>query len=58
MYDTLSKIIKTGCIPMYSISDVAAYMKLLIAYNQKEYYPSEVLKKNLYFEIVGEKISQ
>lgn len=54
MYDTLKDIICAGAIPMHSISDVSAYMKLLIAYNQKEYPVGDVLKKNLYFEIVGE----
>lgn len=56
MYDTLDKIIKTGSIPMYNISDPAAYMKLIIAYNQKEYPVGEVLKRNLCFEIIGENI--
>lgn len=56
MYDTLDRIIRTGSIPMYNISDPAAYMKLLIAYNQKEYPVGQVLKRNLYFEIVGENV--
>lgn len=56
MYDTLKDVISAGAIPMYNISDVAAYMKLLIAYNQKQYPVGDVLKRNLYFETVGEPI--
>lgn len=56
MYDTLKDIIDAGAIPLYNISDVAAYMKLLIAYNQKEYPVGDILKRNLYFEIVDESI--
>lgn len=56
VYSTLRDIIKAGCIPMYSVSDVAAYMKLIIAYNQREYPVGEVLRRNLYFEIVGKSV--
>ena len=52
MYETLHKIIETGAIPLYNISDVSAYMKLLIAYNQTDYPVGEIMRKNLYFEIV------
>lgn len=52
MYDTLRDIISAGGIPLYNISDVAAYMKLLIAYNQKDYPVGEIMRKNLYFETI------
>lgn len=52
MYDTLKDIISAGSIPLYNISDVAAYMKLIIAYNQKEYPVKEIMRKNLFFEIL------
>ena len=55
-YDTLDKIIKAGSIPLFSICEPAAYMKLLIAYNQDRYKVSELMDKNLYFEIVGKNI--
>ncbi len=56
MYDTLSRIIKAGSIPLYSISGPAAYMKLLIAYNQDRMSVKEIMDTNLYFEIVGKNI--
>ncbi len=56
MYDTLDRIIKTGSIPMYNISDPSAYMKLIISYNQKEYPVGDVLKQNLFFETVGQNL--
>ena len=55
-YETLDKIIKAGSIPLFSICEPAAYMKLLIAYNQNRYKVSELMEKNLYFEIVGKNI--
>jgi L-asparaginase len=56
MYDTTRDIIGAGSIPMYNISDPAAYMKLLIAYNQVGKPVGEILRRNLYFEILGEGI--
>lgn len=50
MYDTLHEIIAAGSIPLYNISEVSAYMKLLIAYNQQNYTVKEIMSKNLYFE--------
>ncbi|MBR1751519.1 MAG: asparaginase [Ruminococcus sp.] len=55
-YETLDKIIKAGSIPLFSICEPAAYMKLLIAYNQSRYKVGELMNKNLYFEIVGKNI--
>lgn len=55
-YETLNRIIKAGSIPLFSICEPAAYMKLLIAYNQNRYKVSELMEKNLYFEIVGKNI--
>ena len=55
-YETLNRIIKAGSIPLFSICEPAAYMKLLIAYNQDRYKVSELMDKNLYFETVGKNI--
>ncbi len=55
-YETLDRIIRAGSIPLFSICEPAAYMKLLIAYNQSEYKAGELMNKNLYFEIVGKNI--
>lgn len=52
VYDTLHSIISAGSIPLYNISEVSAYMKLLIAYNQHNYSVNEIMSQNLYFEIV------
>lgn len=51
-YDSYEKIIGAGSIPLYHISDVSAYMKLLIAYNQNEKTVAEIMNTNLYFEIL------
>ena len=56
MYDTLSQIIKAGSIPLYSISGPAAYMKLMIAYNQDRMSVKQIMDTNLYFETVGKNI--
>ena len=45
-------IIKAGSIPIYTTSAVAAYMKLLLAYNQEEMPVKEVMGKDLFFEEV------
>ena len=53
VYDTQREIISAGSIPLYGISSPAAYMKLLIAYNQNKMSVKEIMRKNLYFEIIG-----
>lgn len=57
MYDTLHEIISAGSIPLYNISDVSAYMKLLIAYNQTEYTVKNVMDMNLFFEQIDIKLT-
>ena len=52
IYSTVAEIIKAGSIPIYSTSAVAAYMKLLLAYNQEEMSVKEVMGKDLFFEEV------
>lgn len=52
IYSTVAEIIKAGSIPIYSTSAVAAYMKLLLAYNQEEMPVKEVMGKDLFFEEV------
>lgn len=51
IYVTLEKMINAGAIPLVGISEVAAYAKLLIAYNQSSIPISEILEKNIFFEI-------
>lgn len=53
VYNTQREIISAGSIPLYGISSPAAYMKLLIAYNQDRISVKEIMKKNLYFEMIG-----
>lgn len=52
IYSTVAEIIKAGSIPIYTTSAVAAYMKLLLAYNQEEMSVKEVMGKDLFFEEV------
>lgn len=52
VYFTVKEIISAGSIPLYGISAPAAYMKLLIAYNQTEMPVKEVMGTDLYFEEV------
>lgn len=52
IYSTVAEIIKAGSIPIYSTSAVAAYMKLLLAYNQEQMPVKEVMGKDLFFEEV------
>ena len=52
IYSTVAEIIKAGSIPIYTTSAVAAYMKLLLAYNQEEMPVKEVMGKDLFFEEV------
>lgn len=55
MYDSSSKIIKNGGIPLVNISREAAYVKLLIAYNQKNMKAKDYMKENIYYESVVNK---
>lgn len=51
-YATCQEILNAGCIPLIYQSREAAYVKLLIAYNQVEYSVPELVKQNLYFEML------
>ena len=50
MYDTAKCIVDSGAVPMINISCEAAYMKLMLAYNQKQYQPSYIINQNIYYE--------
>ncbi|SET41740.1 asparaginase domain-containing protein [[Clostridium] polysaccharolyticum] len=50
VYQTTHVLLKEGLIPMFNISSVAAYVKLVMAYNQKNQAPEAVLEENRFFE--------
>lgn len=52
LYFTTKQIIASGGIPLVNISFEAAYVKLNLAYNQKEVSPKEYMNKEIYHEIV------
>lgn len=45
-------MLKSGIKPLGRMSDVAAYMKLLIGINQTEYTIDEFMNTDIYFETV------
>lgn len=51
-YSTLAKMLDLGIKPIGRISEVAAYMKLLIGINQNEYSLDDFMNMNIYFENV------
>ncbi len=52
VYASLDKILDAGAIPLFGISEVSAYAKLLIAYNQNALSVNDFLENNIYFEQV------
>lgn len=52
IYASLDKILASGAIPLFGISEVSAYAKLLIAYNQNALSVNDFLEKDIYFEQV------
>ena len=50
IYASLDKLIEAGAIPLTGLSEVAAYAKLLIAYNQNISSVNDFLEQNIYFE--------
>ncbi len=52
-YATARAIIASGGIPLYRISAEAAYVKLVLAYNQHKCSPIEFMKNDVYFETVN-----
>lgn len=52
IYASLDKMLKSGIKPLGRMSDVAAYMKLLIGINQTEYTIDEFMNTDIYFETV------
>ena len=51
-YATGNEILQQGAIPLYDISPISGYMKLLLAYNQTERPIEEVLRHNFFYEQV------
>ncbi len=52
LYATSAALLEAGAIPLASISTEAAYCKLLLAYNQRLFHPEELMKKNIFYEII------
>lgn len=52
VYDTTAKILESGVIPVYNISPCALYVKALIAYNQQQYDPKQIMLSNLGDEVL------
>ena len=52
LYSTSIDILKTGAIPLRNISTEAALVKLTLAYNQELYDPKELMKTNIFYEIL------
>ncbi len=55
LYDTTAQLLKSGVIPVYNISAYALFAKALIAYNQSEYDPKEIMLSNLGDEVLPPK---
>ncbi len=55
MYATSKEILDLGGIPLMNISAEAAYIKLLLCYNQDKLPAEEFMKTNIYFESLPEK---
>ena len=51
-YETGKALLDAGAIPLYNISETAAYMKLQLAYNQKDTDSKKLMEKQWYFEII------
>ena len=52
LYVTSREILEYGAIPLQNISFEAAFAKLCIAYNQKDFTPKEYIEKELFFEFL------
>lgn len=52
IYASMQEIRELGVSTIDRISDVAAYVKLLIAYNQQQLNPARVIYSNLFFEML------
>lgn len=53
MYETSSILIKNGALPLYNISDEAAYTKLLLCYNSDVKDKQYFMQNNIYFEEIS-----
>jgi len=51
-YATQDALLKKGVHPMFDIAPVAGYIKLVLAYNQKEKTAEEVCAHNLFYEVI------
>lgn len=52
LYNTSKDALDAGAIPIKQMSKEAAYMKLLVAYNQNDMPINDFLNKNIYYEII------
>ena len=52
IYQSMEEIRELGVNTIDRISDVAAYVKLVIAYNQQQLNPARVIYSNLFFEFL------
>ena len=52
IYESMGEIRELGVNTIDRISDVAAYVKLVIAYNQQQVNPARVIYTNLFFEFL------
>lgn len=52
VYESTSRLLSLGAIPLNNISESAAYSKLCAAYGQAEEDPKEFMKKNIFFEYI------
>lgn len=49
-YETGNALLQAGAIPLYNMTGPAAYMKLLLAYNQRNDDAEKIMEKQWYFE--------
>lgn len=49
-YETAHFLLQKGLCPLVNISEVAAYTKLVLAYNQNQVAPEILLENNIFFE--------
>ena len=54
VYESTHRLLKQGVHVLYNISHVSAYTKLVLAYSQVDCNPLEIMKTNLYYEILPE----
>lgn len=53
-YESTHLLLSHHVIPLYNISYVSAYTKLILAYSQTMYDPKQIMQTNLYHELLNE----